>query len=54
MVVALRRATEMGDAITACGGTGRICAHPARPGWRDALAIAVVVAAHLHLALTLG
>ena len=53
MVVALRRATEMGDAITARGGAGRISAHPARPGWRDALAIAVV-AAIFTLAVTLG
>jgi energy-coupling factor transport system permease protein len=50
MVVSLRRATEMGDAITARGGIGRLCAHPARPGWRDGLAV-VVVAAICTLAL---
>ncbi|MGH3723045.1 MAG: energy-coupling factor transporter transmembrane component T family protein [Mycobacterium sp.] len=43
MVVSLRRATEMGDAITARGGVGRISAHPIYPGWRDALAVAVLV-----------
>ncbi|ALR12390.1 hypothetical protein MYCSP_14300 [Mycobacteroides saopaulense] len=43
MVVSLRRATEMGDAITARGGAGRISAHPVYPGWRDALAAAALV-----------
>ncbi|MUM19940.1 energy-coupling factor transporter transmembrane protein EcfT [Mycobacterium sp. CBMA271] len=43
MVVSLRRATEMGDAITARGGAGRISARPNRPGWRDVLAAAVLV-----------
>ncbi|MEU9807500.1 energy-coupling factor transporter transmembrane protein EcfT [Mycobacterium sp. NPDC050853] len=44
MVVSLRRATEMGDAITARGGAGRISAHPSRPGWRDILAVTVLAA----------
>lgn len=52
MVVSLRRATEMGDAITARGGPGRISARPTLPGWRDALA-AVVVIGLLALALML-
>lgn len=43
MVLALRRATEMGDAITARGGTGRIAAQPALPGWRDAVAAVAVI-----------
>lgn len=43
MVVSLRRATEMGDAITARGGAGRIAAHPAYPGWRDAVAATVLI-----------
>lgn len=44
MVVSLRRASEMGDAITARGGTGRISASSDRPGWPDALAMVVVMA----------
>lgn len=44
MVVSLRRATEMGDAITARGGAGRIAARTARPGRADVLAAAVVCA----------
>lgn len=43
MVVSLRRATEMGDAIAARGGAGRISAARIRPGWPDALALAVIV-----------
>ncbi|GKT37546.1 ABC/ECF transporter, transmembrane component like protein, partial [Aduncisulcus paluster] len=53
MVVSLRRATEMGDAITARGGAGRISAHPIYPGWRDALA-AAVLAGVVTLAFLLG
>ncbi|EUA47228.1 energy-coupling factor transporter transmembrane component T family protein [Mycobacteroides abscessus] len=45
ITVALRRAAEMGDAITARGGTGQIAAHPKRPGLRDAAALTVVLAA---------
>ena len=52
MVVSLRRATEMGDAITARGGAGRISARAARPGRADALAAAVLIAV-LALALAL-
>ena len=51
MVIALRRANEMGDAIAARGGAGRISAGSARPGWADALAL-VVVAAMFGLVLT--
>mgnify|MGYP000906401988 CR=1 FL=1 len=43
MVVALRRATEMADAITARGGPGRISAVPQRLRWADGLAFAVVI-----------
>ncbi|WP_308486906.1 energy-coupling factor transporter transmembrane protein EcfT [[Mycobacterium] holstebronense] len=53
MVVALRRATETGDAITARGGTGRIADHPSRPGWRDAVAV-VVLGGFLALAVVLA
>ncbi len=42
VTVALRRADEMGDAITARGGTGQISALPSRAKWRDALALAIV------------
>ncbi|KAA0120460.1 CbiQ family ECF transporter T component [Mycolicibacterium sp. P9-22] len=35
VTVALRRADEMGDAITARGGSGQIAAAPARPGAAD-------------------
>lgn len=44
ITAALRRASEMGDAITARGGTGQISAHPARPGVRDAIALSLVIA----------
>ncbi|MCH9640797.1 MAG: energy-coupling factor transporter transmembrane protein EcfT [Actinomycetia bacterium] len=44
ITVALRRADEMGDAITARGGAGQISAAPTRPKRRDWLVIAVVVA----------
>ncbi len=53
MVVSLRRATEMGDAITARGGAGRISAHPIYPGWRDALAAMVLIGV-FALAVTLN
>jgi energy-coupling factor transport system permease protein len=43
ITVALRRADEMGDAITARGGAGQIAAAPSRPGRRDWAAFAVVV-----------
>jgi energy-coupling factor transport system permease protein len=44
VTVALRRADEMGDAITARGGPGQISALPSRPRWADAVAVAVVLA----------
>ncbi|WP_062987915.1 energy-coupling factor transporter transmembrane component T family protein [Nocardia anaemiae] len=44
MTAALRRADEMGDAITARGGSGQLAALPARPRTADALALAVVFA----------
>jgi len=44
VTVALRRADEMGDAITARGGTGQISAAPSRPRAADWVAIAVCVA----------
>ena len=47
ITVTLRRADEMGDAITARGGTGQISAVPSRPKLADwvALSIALVVCA---------
>ena len=47
ITVTLRRADEMGDAITARGGTGQISAAPSRPRRIDwvALAITAVVCA---------
>lgn len=44
MAVSTRRAGELGEAITARGGTGRLTAHPTGPGRNDAIALAVVVA----------
>jgi energy-coupling factor transport system permease protein len=44
IVVTLRRADEMGDAITARGGTGQISAAPARPKLADWLALSITVA----------
>jgi energy-coupling factor transport system permease protein len=44
VTVALRRADEMGDAITARGGTGQISAMPSRPKARDWVAFAVLIA----------
>lgn len=56
VIVALRRADEMGDAITARGGTGQISAAPTGPKRRDWVALSVVMAvcgAALALELTL-
>lgn len=47
MAVALRRASDMGEAITARGGGGQLGAHPVRVGWRDAFGLAVIAAACL-------
>lgn len=44
VTVALRRADEMGDAITARGGTGQISAAPSRPGRADWMALAICAA----------
>ncbi|MGK2879753.1 MAG: CbiQ family ECF transporter T component [Mycobacterium sp.] len=55
LTVALRRADEMGDAITARGGTGQISAAPSRPGVADVIAfvvVAVICGAGLALELT--
>lgn len=41
ITVALRRADEMGDAITARGGTGQISAAPSRPGGSDWVALGI-------------
>jgi energy-coupling factor transport system permease protein len=57
VTVALRRADEMGDAITARGGAGQISAAPSRPKARDWAAFAVVLAvcgAALALELTVA
>ena len=43
ITVALRRADEMADAITARGGTGQISAAPARPRWLDLVVAAIVL-----------
>ena len=43
ITVALRRADEMGDAITARGGTGQISALPAGPKLRDTIAMVVAL-----------
>jgi energy-coupling factor transport system permease protein len=45
MTVTLRRADEMGDAITARGGTGQLSANPARPKFADWVTLAVTVGA---------
>jgi energy-coupling factor transport system permease protein len=42
MVATIRRATDMGEAVTARGGGTRITARPGRFSWRDALVLAVV------------
>jgi energy-coupling factor transport system permease protein len=43
ITVALRRADEMGDAITARGGAGQISALPSKPKWIDGVAMAIVL-----------
>ncbi|MFF0542453.1 CbiQ family ECF transporter T component [Nocardia thailandica] len=43
MAVSTRRAGELGEAITARGGTGMLTAHPSRPGRPDALALLLVL-----------
>lgn len=43
VIVALRRADEMGDAITARGGAGQISAAPTGPKRRDWVALAIVL-----------
>jgi len=43
LTVTLRRADEMGDAITARGGIGQISADPSRPKRADWIAIAITV-----------
>ncbi|OBK72967.1 energy-coupling factor transporter transmembrane protein EcfT [Mycobacterium sp. 1274761.0] len=56
VIVALRRADEMGDAITARGGAGQISAAPSGPKKRDWVALSIVLAvcgAALALELTL-
>ena len=42
VTVTLRRADEMGDAITARGGTGQISAAPSRPKLADWIALSIV------------
>jgi energy-coupling factor transporter transmembrane protein EcfT len=42
ITVALRRADEMGDAMTARGGTGAISATPSRPKHKDWVALSIV------------
>ena len=44
LTVTLRRADEMGDAITARGGIGMISAMPARPKSADWLAMSITLA----------
>jgi energy-coupling factor transport system permease protein len=44
LTVTLRRADEMGDAITARGGTGQLSAHPARPKLTDWVALGITLA----------
>lgn len=56
ITVALRRADEMGDAITARGGAGQISAAPSGPKRADWIALAIVVvvsAVALTLELTI-
>lgn len=57
ITVTLRRADEMGDAITARGGTGQISAAPSRPKRADWVALSIVstvCAAALTAGLVLG
>lgn len=44
MAVTMRRAGELGEAITARGGSGRVAAQEGRPGPADAVALLVVAA----------
>jgi energy-coupling factor transporter transmembrane protein EcfT len=44
VTVTLRRADEMGDAITARGGAGQISAAPSRPKQTDWIALSIVLA----------
>ncbi|QIS01595.1 energy-coupling factor transporter transmembrane protein EcfT [Nocardia brasiliensis] len=44
MAVSTRRAGELGEAISARGGTGELAAHPSAPGRRDAIALTIVFA----------
>jgi energy-coupling factor transport system permease protein len=44
MAVSTRRAGELGEAITARGGTGQLTAYPSAPGRPDAIALIIVVA----------
>ena len=43
VIVALRRADEMGDAITARGGAGQISAVPSGPKLRDWVALSILL-----------
>jgi energy-coupling factor transport system permease protein len=43
ITVALRRADEMGDAITARGGAGQISAAPSKPKFIDWVALSIVI-----------
>jgi energy-coupling factor transport system permease protein len=45
ITVTLRRADEMGDAITARGGTGQLSANPRRPKLADWVTLLIVIAA---------
>ncbi|MDY6810275.1 energy-coupling factor transporter transmembrane protein EcfT [Gordonia sp. HNM0687] len=54
MSSALRRSSEMAEAITARGGTGRLAAYPSRPGRADAVVLVVVgVACAAAITLTI-
>ena len=45
ITVTLRRADEMGDAITARGGTGQLSANPVRPKLADWVTLGITIAA---------
>ncbi len=45
ITVTLRRADEMGDAITARGGTGQLSANPTRPKLADWVTLGITIAA---------
>jgi len=51
MAVSVRRSGELGEAITARGGTGQLSAHPARAALVDALVLIVVAACCVAAAL---